>query len=319
MALTVLTGSQALAPLAGAAPSANSTVVPVQLRAHAASTLSIAGRAARVPFSMRLEDQLLASLHYLPVSFVVGSTTTSTTTTTTTTAGPTTATSDPATTTSTTIDPSTTTTSTTTTTLGAITPAPPITTSILTGSFVWRFTSLPPILRSQWRVGTDNVVLRGALMRFQSDHGLQSTGLMDTVTWRAIVTAAMTRHFDPSPYTYVYVSKTLPQVLKLYVNGHLFFSTLVNTGISVASTENGTYPVYLRFTSTTMSGLNPNGTKYHDTGIPWVSYFHGGDALHGFLRSQYGYPQSLGCVEMTYAHAGIIWPHTPIGTLVTVI
>jgi lipoprotein-anchoring transpeptidase ErfK/SrfK len=67
-----------------------------------------------------------------------------------------------------------------------------------------------------------------------------------------------------------------------------------------------------------MSGTLPDGQPYHDTGIPWVSYFHGGDALHGFLRSQYGYPQSLGCVEMTYAHAAIVWGHTPIGTLVTV-
>ena len=67
-----------------------------------------------------------------------------------------------------------------------------------------------------------------------------------------------------------------------------------------------------------MSGVEPDGKAYSDPGIPWVSYFHGGDALHGFLRSQYGYPQSLGCVEMPFAHADILFPHTPIGTLVTV-
>jgi hypothetical protein len=67
-----------------------------------------------------------------------------------------------------------------------------------------------------------------------------------------------------------------------------------------------------------MSGMNPNGSHYSDPGIPWISYFNGGDALHGFIRYSYGYPQSLGCVEMPFASAATVWPHTPIGTLVTV-
>ena len=35
-----------------------------------------------------------------------------------------------------------------------------------------------------------------------------------------------------------------------------------------------------------MTGTNPNGTKYSDPDIPWVSYFNGGDAsarLHPLL------------------------------------
>ena len=155
-------------------------------------------------------------------------------------------------------------------------------------------------------------------MRFQADHNLPVTGNIDTATWHAIVTADIEQRRDPLPYTNVYVDQAVPQELRLYINGHVFFSTLVNTGISVAPTQNGTYPVYVRYLTTTMSSTLPNGQTYHDSGIPWVSYFHGGDALHGFLRSQYGYPQSLGCVEMTYAHAAVVWPHTPIGTLVSV-
>ena len=53
-----------------------------------------------------------------------------------------------------------------------------------------------------------------------------------------------------------------------------------------------------------MSGTNPDGSHYSDPGIPWVSYFNGGDALHGFIRASYGFPQSLGCVEMPYSEAG---------------
>ena len=62
----------------------------------------------------------------------------------------------------------------------------------------------------------------------------------------------------------------------------------------------------------------PTAAKYADPGVPWVSYFHGGDALHGFIRPGYGYPQSLGCVELPPSHAEVVYPYTPIGTLVTV-
>jgi lipoprotein-anchoring transpeptidase ErfK/SrfK len=67
-----------------------------------------------------------------------------------------------------------------------------------------------------------------------------------------------------------------------------------------------------------MKGTNLDGTTYDDPNVPWASYFYGGDALHGFVRASYGSPQSNGCVEMSIAQAGALWPYTPIGTLVTV-
>jgi lipoprotein-anchoring transpeptidase ErfK/SrfK len=167
-------------------------------------------------------------------------------------------------------------------------------------------------------VGTNNVVLEGALMRFQYDHGLTTTGAIDTATWDALIAAANHHDVNRLNYNYVVVSKNLPQTMRLYVDGKLRYSSPVNTGISVAPTQSGTYPVYVRYTTTTMSGNLPNGQPYSDPGIPWVSYFHGGDALHGFIRASYGWPQSLGCVEMPFANAKIVWPRTPIGTLVTV-
>jgi lipoprotein-anchoring transpeptidase ErfK/SrfK len=177
---------------------------------------------------------------------------------------------------------------------------------------------LPSTIKQLWRVGSNNVVLQGALMNFQLAHNLTTTGSMNLATWHELVSAALRNQVDPGAYNYVYVRQTLPELLKLYVNGRISYETYVNTGISVAPTQTGTYPVYERFLTTTMSGTEPDGQPYSDPGIPWVSYFHGGDALHGFLRSGYGYPQSLGCVEMPYAHAAILFPHTPIGTLVTI-
>lgn len=316
LAGTVLVGSQLLMPLAHAATSA-SPGASSKTSSTLSSRVSLISRVDKVPYSVRLEDQLLAYLRYLPLQFVVKGTTSVPTTTTT---SSTTSTTTSTTTTTTTVPSSTSsTTSTTTTTTIPPVKAILIATKIVAGTFSWRYNSLPGALKSLWSVGSNNVVLQGAVMRFQNVHNLLTTGAIDPTTWHAIVTAAIQKNLDPQPYTNVLVSQTVPQSLKLYVNGHVFFSTLVNTGITTDPTQNGTYPVYLRYTVTTMSGTNPNGSHYHDTGIPWVSYFHGGDALHGFLRSQYGYPQSLGCVEMTYAHAGIVWPHTPIGTLVSVV
>lgn len=186
------------------------------------------------------------------------------------------------------------------------------------GSYTWAYPQLPGLLRSLWSVGSDNVVLQGALMSFQLDNNLPTTGVMNPATWNTLVQAANNGTADPKPYVYVSVSMHAPETLTLYQNGVPIFHTLVNTGIPQAPTSVGTYPVYLRYTSQTMRGTNPDGTTYDDAGIPWVSYFHGGEALHGFIRSSYGFPQSLGCVEMPFVSAGTVFPHTPIGTLVTV-
>jgi len=189
----------------------------------------------------------------------------------------------------------------------------------VSGTFTWAYPNLPTTLSDQWDVGTDNVILRGALMTFQSQHSLPTTGEPDATTWNDLLSAANNDDVDPAPYNYVSVSMTEPETLTLYVAGQSTFHTLVNTGISVAPTSTGTWPVYLRYLSQTMSGTNPDGTHYSDPGIPDISYFNGGEALHGFIRYSYGFPQSLGCVEMPFSSAAAVWPHTPIGTLVTVL
>ncbi len=193
-----------------------------------------------------------------------------------------------------------------------------VTSTQVPGTFAWRFAALAPTLAPQWSVGTDNVIVHGALMNFQNVHGLATTGEIDPTTWNTLVSAVDTHQMDPATYNYVDVVESSPESLTMYLNGAPTFHALVNTGIAQSTTQLGTYPVYLRYTTQTMSGTNPNGTHYSDPGIPWVSYFYGGDALHGFIRASYGYPQSLGCVEMPFASAATVWPHTPIGTLVTV-
>ena len=243
---------------------------PTQMRC--AATCAFIGfhpQVASVATNLTWEAQLLAELHYLPLTFTPG-----------------TAQSSP--------------------------------TTEVNGTFTWAYPDLPATLSSQWSLGSDNVILRAALDTFQSQLNLPVTGEADPTTWSDLLNAATTNHVDPATYNYVDVTETLPETLTLYVAGKVKYRTLVNTGIEPVPTELGTFPVYERFLTTTMSGLNPDGSKYSDPGIPWVSYFNGGDALHGFIRSSYGFPQSLGCVEMPFASAGIVFPFTPIGTLVTV-
>jgi len=185
------------------------------------------------------------------------------------------------------------------------------------GTFDWRFTE-PASLESQWTPGATNVLTKGAVMLFEDKHGMTTDGDPGPGVWTALLADAAVGKVNGDAYNYVYVSKALPQRVTVYSNGAPVYTTLANTGVTGADTAVGTFPVFEHLTVTTMTGTNPDGTKYHDTGIPWVSYFNGGDALHGFVRPGYGYPQSNGCVEMLPADAAVVYPYTPIGTLVTV-
>ena len=185
------------------------------------------------------------------------------------------------------------------------------------GSFDWRYGNVPSALRSMWQAGTSGVMTRGAVMAFENDHGMTPDGVPGPAVWKALLGAAVTGHGSSFGYTFVSVS-TSSESLSLWHSGQTVMTTPVNTGIPSAPTATGTYPTYTHDTSVTMSGTNPDGSHYSDPGVPWVSYFNGGDALHGFLRASYGSAQSLGCVEMPYDVAHRVWGYTPIGTLVNV-
>ncbi len=185
------------------------------------------------------------------------------------------------------------------------------------GHFEWRYPNVPAALHGFWSPGTAGVMTQGALMAFQNDHGMTTDGIAGASVWKSLIQAAVAGKRSSFGYSFVSVSLS-GQSLNLWHNGHTVTTTAVNTGIASQPTASGTYPVYEHLRVTTMSGSNPDGSHYNDPGIQFVSYFNGGDALHGFTRAQYGSPQSLGCVEMAIGPAGQVWPYTPIGTLVHV-
>ncbi|HEY2260060.1 MAG TPA: L,D-transpeptidase family protein [Solirubrobacteraceae bacterium] len=186
------------------------------------------------------------------------------------------------------------------------------------GHFVWRYHNVPSELKGFWKVGASGVVTKGALMAFENDHGLLADGVAGPAVWKSLIGAVVHGKRSSFGYSFVTVNES-SQSLTLWHNGRTVIGgTPVNTGIASAPTATGTYPVYEHLPVTTMSGTNPDGSHYSDPGIPDVSYFNGGDALHGFTRAQYGSPQSLGCVEMPYSVAAQVYPYTPVGTLVHV-
>jgi hypothetical protein len=187
------------------------------------------------------------------------------------------------------------------------------------GTFTWRWNTLPGAFMALWSPGESNIVTDGAIMTFESQHGLPTDGVAGPKVWAAVLAAVAAGQTNSyGHYDFVEVSTSIPEQAVVWRDGAVAYSTLANTGIEAAPTEEGTWPVYARYVSTTMRGTNPDGSKYDDPGVPWVSYFHGGDALHGFNRASYGRPQSLGCVELPPAHAAVVYPYTPIGTLVTI-
>jgi len=186
------------------------------------------------------------------------------------------------------------------------------------GSFTWRWANQPLALETLWTPGVSNVITTGAVMNFEDQNGQKSDGVAGPQVWTDLLADVQSGKGDANPWDYVLVSQSLPESATVYENGAAVYSTPVNTGVPGATTENGTFPVYARYTVTTMSGTNPDGSHYVDPGIKWVSYFNGGDALHGYVRASYGFPQSDGCVEMPVANAAQVFPLTPLGTLVTV-
>jgi len=196
----------------------------------------------------------------------------------------------------------------------------------LAGSFSWRWANTPASLQAQWTAGSANVLVQGALMDFDSVRGVYNgyqleresvAQMADPATWQALLQAAAANQVDPNAYSYVSVTKASPETLSLWQNGAVILTSPTNTGIPSRPTEDGTFPIYVRYAENYMNGTNPNGTSYHDL-VHWINYFNGGDAVHGFVRSSYGSPQSLGCVELPVATAQVAYSDLAIGDLVTV-
>ena len=88
-------------------------------------------------------------------------------------------------------------------------------------------------------------------------------------------------------------------------------------GAAATPTVTGTYHVYLQYESQTMRGENADGSNYVTEGVPWITYFYQGYALHGApWRSSFGYSASHGCLNMPVGEAQWFFNWAEVGTTV---
>ncbi|MHB1502833.1 MAG: L,D-transpeptidase [Acidimicrobiales bacterium] len=189
--------------------------------------------------------------------------------------------------------------------------------------FRWLWPAIPSQLASLWQPDRFNTILEGAIDAFEANAGLAMDGQITPAETAALVSAASNPSvaMNPNGYTYALVQEhagtPAPETLTVWHDGAVVQITPANTGIPASPTVIGTFPVYLRLRNQVMTGTNPDGAPYADP-VQFVSYFYGGDAIHFMPRAAYGYPQSLGCVEIPYGPASVVWNYTTYGTLVTV-
>ncbi|HVX21729.1 MAG TPA: L,D-transpeptidase [Acidimicrobiales bacterium] len=189
--------------------------------------------------------------------------------------------------------------------------------------FQWKWANNPPQLTALWQTGQYNTILKGAIWAFQAVAGIPQNGQISSQEIGALLTAANSpaSHQNPNGYTYSlaqeHKGRPTPETLTVWHTGAVIQTTNANTGIASTPTALGTYPVYIRYRNQIMTGTNPDGSPYADP-VQYVSYFTQGDAIHYMPRGTYGYPQSLGCIEIPIGPAANIWQYTYLGSLVTV-
>jgi L,D-transpeptidase catalytic domain/Bacterial Ig-like domain len=185
------------------------------------------------------------------------------------------------------------------------------------GSYSWQ-SGWPTELQAFWQNGDANsLILKGAVMAFEADQGLAVDGIAGPAVWSDLFKAVGAGQDNTHGYTYALAREGNPETLTVWHDGRVIMKSLANTGIAAAPTTLGTAPVYIRYYYQVMKGTNPDGSKYADP-VYYVSYFRSGEAVHYFSRGSYGFPQSLGCVELPWNSAKFIWKYMNYGTLVTV-
>ena len=185
------------------------------------------------------------------------------------------------------------------------------------GTYAWQ-SGYPSRLQGFWQDGSgSSLIIKGAVMAFESEQGMAVDGVAGPQVWSSLLKAIGANDMNKNGYTYAIASESNPETLTVWHDGHVVLKTLANTGIPEAPTTLGTAPVYLRYYFQIMKGKNPDGSKYADP-VYYVSYFRSGEAVHFFDRGSYGWPQSLGCVELPLSDAKKAYPYLTYGSLVTV-
>ena len=108
------------------------------------------------------------------------------------------------------------------------------------------------------------------------------------------------------------------QTLTMWLGSQVVKSFLISSGKAATPTQIGEGMIYSKTPSMTMTGTIA-GDYFYVPNVKWVSFFNGGEAIHGtYWHSNFGYPMSHGCINMTEVDAKTLYDFAPIGTKVIV-
>ncbi len=104
------------------------------------------------------------------------------------------------------------------------------------------------------------------------------------------------------------------QMVYAYEGSTLVNSFLVSTGTAQTPTVTGSYRIYIKLRSTTMTGPG-----YYLPNVPFTMYFYKSYGLHGtYWHSNFGTPMSHGCVNLSTPDAEWLYNWASVGTLVNI-
>ena len=100
------------------------------------------------------------------------------------------------------------------------------------------------------------------------------------------------------------------QTISVYDHRQLVFASLIASGIEPFWTRPGLFQIYQKLPTTPMRGSfeADHSDAYYLEDVPWTMYFDEARALHGaYWRTQLGFPQSHGCVNLSVGDAHWIY------------
>jgi lipoprotein-anchoring transpeptidase ErfK/SrfK len=144
--------------------------------------------------------------------------------------------------------------------------------------------------------------------------GMQLNVPLQSVPFQSVTPAAFDKLIEVNVIT---------KQMYLYDKGQFTRQYPISAGAPETPTPIGQFKVYQKVSLQDMKGFNPNGSKYLQPNVRWISYFlPGGYAVHGnYWRpsSWFGaINSSHGCVSLPEDQAKVVYDWTTIGTAVIV-
>ena len=187
------------------------------------------------------------------------------------------------------------------------------------GTFSWRWAGLPAELTSQWTQGTMNEITKAAVEAFETQNGIGVDGIAGPTVWTSLINDVINDKPDATPYVYVLVNKVVPQSLTLWNNGVAQYVGIpINSG-APGRRHDGRH--LRRVRARALLGHEGDQRRRLDLRRPQrplcqlFQRWRRAARLHPVLLRV---PPEQRLRRMSYADAAVVWPLTPIGTLVTV-